>query len=1458
MIGKKWIAGILSAAMLASCGLPIYAAEGDEVLLNRPFDNEVSALEPDGATVSEGFALIRDEKGTENKVLSLEGENNTKIYYPITDQNRNYIVVSLELTGKSSEVSGQIAFAASASAIGSKVIEISENTVKTADGKYLSGLRENAKMKLTMAFNNKKGTCNIYVDGKLKAKEWKMKSTVTGGIQITKTAGSLWLDNLCAYTGKDLEKKMESLGYNPEGDAEFVYDYYTNNDQILIDTDQISDVWWDRQKTYKDCTVAAKGNNVMLNRVEQRLDPYRENNCIVLEKINSNDCHVDFYALSGKYGVFPYYSMEGKIQVEKFGANIHFGLFRDQLTTGSNTDVSFIQITPNGQLVIGPTGQVLKQLSEGEWVKIYLVLDMKSHTADCYLNDSLAASDIPFSTNINNIVMTRLWAEGAGTGKVNFDAIKMIGCRNADTNGKFDHQSTFSSDDSMVNWLSDKVAFRENSRNVFANGQKNSRMDQTIKLDNGDNTLYATVKSINLAYGTNLTEEENGTVAKSDALRISADSDVIVQNGSEKKLSHKCFRKDGKLYIPVKDFATAVMGHHTYEDGHGLLITSQNAFKILPGDSREEYEIVATESYNDYNRAKLLNWFMLFERPTAQKLAEDYKANAEENTQHPRLLATKADIDRIKENKDKDETLNKIVTKTIEKANSYLDIPLPEWKVEDKQRLVGWSNGSYVDMMLYLGLAYQITGDTKYSDRVVAVIDKVLTYPDFNLSHLIDAPMSLCTISFAYDFIYDTLTPQKRTEIYQGLKKLVLNDLRNAYYNLLYMEGEYASACYFVQSKTNFNAVINSGMIVSALAFADEDPDFCFDAIEKALRSLEYSVIMYEPDGAWIEGIGYWNLTGHYLSYSMSSLEHCTGESYGLMDNNGISKTAMFYRSMDSYGGGNNFHDVNEGRATNVYHNWFSLYYNTPELAVYRKKLIQSDKISPVAEDAIWYIYGEPNEDNLPLDVWTRGLDSVASRSSYTDNQGMYFSAHGGRVYFYHSHADVGAFVFDLGGYRWASDIGMEDYNIGREGGGGFYQPYRKRAEAHNVMVFNPNTSDKDGGQNMDGVATMIRCENKDRGMLAIYDLQNVYDESVSTYRRGFYVGDDRRSLTVRDEFTTKADMPAYWFMETPAKVEIKDNHTLILERGGRKLKMEILSTLDDYTVTAGASEPLLGAPILPNQNVNAGITRIALKFDAKADKADTITVKMSLLGEGTEPISDLPTEQWSIPDGEYKVPEPLNATIYANGRNVNEIMTNGSIGLIDGEELPQITAVPENPKNHIEVIYSQEKYGETTVRVYNEDYSKYSEIYVAYNISESADLSSFERLDIKEINVSSTPEPENKKENMLDNDFSTRWTSANQVGETAVFDLGEVKRVDCISMAFWRGSTRHYMYELQVSEDGENWQSVAQGQSSGKSEGMENVEFPSVNARYVKFIGGGNSQNGHSNILEFAILQRK
>ena len=84
------------------------------------------------------------------------------------------------------------------------------------------------------------------------------------------------------------------------------------------------------------------------------------------------------------------------------------------------------------------------------------------------------------------------------------------------------------------------------------------------------------------------------------------------------------------------------------------------------------------------------------------------------------------------------------------------------------------------------------------------------------------------------------------------------------------------------------------------------------------------------------------------------------------------------------------------------------------------------------------------------------------------------------------------------------------------------------------------------------------------------------------------------------------------------------------------------------------------------------------------------------------------------------------------------------------------------------------------------------------------------------------------------------------------------IKKIDAIGLAFWRGDTRNYYYDLFVSTDGENWTPVVEGgANSGTSEGME-LELIGENARFIKFVGAGNSNNGHSNILEFRALQKK
>ena len=40
--------------------------------------------------------------------------------------------------------------------------------------------------------------------------------------------------------------------------------------------------------------------------------------------------------------------------------------------------------------------------------------------------------------------------------------------------------------------------------------------------------------------------------------------------------------------------------------------------------------------------------------------------------------------------------------------------------------------------------------------------------------------------------------------------------------------------------------------------------------------------------------------------------------------------------------------------------------------------------------------------------------------------------------------------------------------------------------------------------------------------------------------------------------------------------------------------------------------------------------------------------------------------------------------------------------------------------------------------------------------------------------------------------------------------------------------------------------------------EGIELEQIGGKSARYIKFVGAGNSNNGHSNILEFRVLQKK
>ena len=64
------------------------------------------------------------------------------------------------------------------------------------------------------------------------------------------------------------------------------------------------------------------------------------------------------------------------------------------------------------------------------------------------------------------------------------------------------------------------------------------------------------------------------------------------------------------------------------------------------------------------------------------------------------------------------------------------------------------------------------------------------------------------------------------------------------------------------------------------------------------------------------------------------------------------------------------------------------------------------------------------------LDAIFRGVDIACFRSAWDDPNALYLAVKGGDNKAAHAHLDLGSFVLDAGGVRWAADLGPDDYDL--------------------------------------------------------------------------------------------------------------------------------------------------------------------------------------------------------------------------------------------------------------------------------------------------------------------------------------------------------------------------------------------------------------------------------------------
>jgi len=128
-------------------------------------------------------------------------------------------------------------------------------------------------------------------------------------------------------------------------------------------------------------------------------------------------------------------------------------------------------------------------------------------------------------------------------------------------------------------------------------------------------------------------------------------------------------------------------------------------------------------------------------------------------------------------------------------------------------------------------------------------------------------------------------------------------------------------------------------------------------------------------------------------------------------------------------------------------------------------------------------------------------------------------------------------------------------------------------------------------------------------------------------------------------------------------------------------------------------------------------------------------------------------------------------------------------------------------------------------------------------------------------VSATDTSNDGNVGKNCFDSYLATRWsgkvpTADDNADENFVpaayltADFGEVKKVTHMHVAYY-SSGRQEIFEIETSVDGQEWKKVCSSRSNGLTKEMQLFELEPSEARYVRYVGLGNTKNTYNSVTE-------
>lgn len=539
---------------------------------------------------------------------------------------------------------------------------------------------------------------------------------------------------------------------------------------------------------------------------------------------------------------------------------------------------------------------------------------------------------------------------------------------------------------------------------------------------------------------------------------------------------------------------------------------------------------------------------------------------------HPRLLLLKGEEQALVNQIKKHAGWTHLHMQILGECDKIIELP-PVERIKIGRRLLDKSR-ECLRRVFMLSYAYRTTKEDKYLKRAEKELLAVAAFEDWNPTHFLDVAEMTLAVAIGYDWLFDQLSAENRKIIKEAILKKGIEPSLDSKYN------------YFVTAEHNWNQVCNAGISFGALAIAEDEPALANQIIQRAIESVPRAMIKsYKPDGAYPEGFSYWGYGTSFNVLLISAMEKALGSDFGLSQSPGFLKTAGFLENLiGPTGMAHNWGDSGLREGLNPALFWFAKKNKNPSLLWSQKKLLEGtsdefvrNRIIPAL--LVWGVNTDLNAIKPPTEkVWVgQGPSPVAMlRTSWTDPNAIYVSFKAGSPAVNHAHMDVGSFVLDAKGERWAMDFGMQDYNSLETKGVDLWnasqnsqrwQVFRLNNFAHSTLTFNSQL------QNATGYAKIDAWSDQAQQLATISDLSQVYENQVKSVKRGISI-EQEKFVTVRDEIST-SDKPVTmrWNLLTPATVRIIDEKTVELFQNGKKMFL-IFDTKAKIEIKTWSTEP--------------------------------------------------------------------------------------------------------------------------------------------------------------------------------------------------------------------------------------------------------------------------------------------